>query len=430
MLDISLSEYTSFKVDPIKRIKQKYGFLVRLRYDDGQEVIQQCSGYTSKREASKIRDVTIGQLCDRTYPVFRNVKFADFMHYWVEADLKPTARSYETVYSYQSIMRNHIIPLLGKRKMDTLTPADIDALYREKSEYSRSVAEQVKVVITRALDYAVRMNVVRYNPAKNVRLPKAENGVNHAYHSRVIDEQSTLTLEQVQLLLEKSKGTKIELMLKFNVLMGLRRSEIIALKYSDIDYSGHKLRVERQLGRKVGSKKEDLPPGEFTKQEIPPKTRSSVRVLPIPDIVYEAILEERVKYERNRSRRSTSFHDDGYICCSSYGRPRSRYFHCTHFKALLKECDLPDIRWHDLRATYCTLLLKQNFSAKAVSRLMGHEKEIITVDVYGDKRGMIADGVPELDAFIERIITRKDLDKPIEALDTGIDVSRYVKPKD
>lgn len=80
--------------------------------------------------------------------------------------------------------------------------------------------------------------------------------------------------------------------------MGLRRSEINGLKYSDVDYINRTLKVERQLGRKHNTSKEDFAPKTFTKQEVGLKTGSSYRDLPIPDIVFEAVLEERQKYEK------------------------------------------------------------------------------------------------------------------------------------
>ena len=89
----------------------------------------------------------------------------------------------------------------------------------------------------------------------------------------------------------------------FAVLMGLRRSEINGLKYSDVDYIHRTLRVERQLGKKPNSKAEDCAPKMLTKQEIKTKTPAGVRELPIPDYVFEAILEERKTYEKNRRRR-------------------------------------------------------------------------------------------------------------------------------
>ena len=82
-----------------------------------------------------------------------------------------------------------------------------------------------------------------------------------------------------------------------------------------------------------------------TKKELALKTSSSNRVLPIPDYVFEAILEQRKVYERNRSRRRSQFLDADYICCSAYGKPpRSKDFHWRRYKELLKSAGLPDIR--------------------------------------------------------------------------------------
>lgn len=100
--------------------------------------------------------------------------------------------------------------------------------------------------------------------------------------------------------------------------------------------------------------------------------------------------------------RTIRFFDGNYICCSAYGKPRSKDFHWKYFKQLLQENDLPDIRWHDLRATYCTILLKNDFNPKAVSKMMGHAKEIITIDVYGDKQEIIEDCLEALEPFIDQ----------------------------
>lgn len=89
-----------------------------------------------------------------------------------------------------------------------------------------------------------------------------------------------------------------------------------------------------------------------TKCELPLKTPSSRRILPIPEYVFEAILEERKKYEKWRSRRKSVFHDDSYICCSSYsGKPRNKDFH-WYYKELLKRTGFLDICWNDLRSTF------------------------------------------------------------------------------
>lgn len=226
------------------------------------------------------------------------------------------------------------------------------------------------------------------------------------HHIEKTQELEDLNQKQVEVLIEAAKKTPIYLQVMFAVLMGLRRSEIIGVKYSDIDYINRTLHVERQLGKVPMSKKEDYKPKTYTKQEIDVKTESSNRVIPIPDILFEAILEEKQKYEKNRKRRindkNNPFFDGNYICCSTYGKPRSKDFHWKYFKQLLQENDLPDIRWHDLRATYCTILLKNDFNPKAVSKLMGHAKEIITIDVYGDKQEIIEDCLEALEPFIDQ----------------------------
>lgn len=248
------------------------------------------------------------------------------------------------------------------------------------------------------------------------------------FRTRRIDTQKTLTMEQIQILLEKSKDTPIHMQVLFGVLMGLRRSEINGVKYSDVDYINRTLKVERQLGRVHNAEKEEFASKMLTKQEVGLKTKSSYREIPIPDYVFEAIVKERQVYEKNRKRRKRKFQDLDYICCSNYGRPRSKGFHCKYYKRLLAENGLPDIRWHDLRSTYCTLLLKEAFNPKAVSKLMGHAKELITMDVYADNKGIIADGVPEMEEYMKEVLP--DLEEmehfKKELLEIVVDVTEFL----
>ena len=172
------------------------------------------------------------------------------------------------------------------------------------------------------------------------------------YHIRKANIQKTLTMEQIHTLLEASKGTPIHMQVFFNAFMGLGRQEINGLKSSDVDYINHTLSVERQLGKELkrnSDKSENTP---LTKKELLLKLASSKRALPIPDYVFEAILEEKKRYERNRSHRMSQFLDADDICCSNYGKPRSKDFHWKYDKKLLRDAELPDIRWHDLRSTY------------------------------------------------------------------------------
>lgn len=88
---------------------------------------------------------------------------------------------------------------------------------------------------------------------------------------------------------------------------------------------------------------------------------------------------------------------------------------------------MPDIRWHDLRSTYCTLLLKSDFNPKAVSELMGHAKEIITMDVYGDNAIIIPEEIPELQSYMEKVMPNRKAAADDDISKIEIDVSRFLK---
>ncbi len=426
MMKEVLSQYVEYHVSSVIQLKDKYGYRVELIFMDGSKVQQQKGGFSTKKEAELARDRTVGELYAGTYVVNDSVKVAEFMNFWLEEDIAKRVRSHETYATYSSIVRNHINPVLGNKKLIEVSRADIQKLYRDKTAYSESVARSLKTVMNTAMKYGVRQKMIAENPAEGISLPKEVK--KKGYRIRNIDTQKTLTLEQIYLLLEASKETPIYLQVLFNVLMGLRRSEIIGVKYSDIDYTNRTLHLRRQLGKRINTKKEDFAPKTFTKQEIALKTESSERDLPIPDYVFEAILEQRKVYEKNRARRKEQFQDLGYICCSSYGRPRSKDYHWSYYKKLLKDNNLPDIRWHDLRSTFCTLLLKNDFSSKAVSKLMGHAKEIITMDVYGDNRNIIADCIDELQPFIDEVIPEDTADIGIltDAMDILIDTELFL----
>lgn len=423
LIDLKLQNYVDWHVKPVMKIKGCYGYRVILKYQDGSEKVQQKSGFQTAREAEKARKETIGELYNGTYRVYVNVNVKDFMEFWLENDIKARVKSHETYDTFSRTVKNHINPALGNRKMDSVAASDIQALYNAMAEYSVSVARMVKTVINISMRYAVEMKVITANSAKGINLPKKVKKL--PYHARNIDTQKTLTMEQIHVLLEKSKETPIHMQVLFNVLMGLRRSEIIAVKYSDVDYVNRTLRVERQLGIIPNSEKGDFAPKTYTKQEIRPKTRSSVRELPIPDYVFEAILREQEIYEKNKRRRSSTFQDSGYICCSSYGRPRSKNYHWKHYKKLLQDNGLPDIRWHDLRSTFCTLLLKNNFNPKAIAKLLGHSDEIISINVYGDNREIIADGVPEIEDFMKEVLPDMQPGEENDQSDVYPDIEGY-----
>ena len=422
---IENKRYIDFKVYDVTKIKSKYGFRIKLIFNDNTTKIQQKSGFKTIRSAKEERDKIIGELYKGVYSYQVNIKFKDFLISWLEDEmkLKVTDNTYNT---YKNIVYNHIIPKIGNIYMDVLNQGHIQKFYNSEAEYSYFILRLLNTVLKCSLDFAVDKQIIACNPVLGAKLPKSEN--KGRFKTLNIDVKKTLTMEQLKLLIEKSKGTSIYLQVLFSGLMGLRRGEVNGLKFSDIDFVNKKLKVQRQLGIVPNKNKEDFEIKTYTKQEIPLKTKSSYRELDIPDIVFEAIVEQKHKYEKNKSRRindkTNPFQDLGYICCSTYGRPRSKNYCFPYFKKILKDNNLPDIRWHDLRATYATLLIKNNFNLKAISKKMGHAKQIITADVYIDKKELARDCIEELNPFLEEVLPKEDDIYLIDTTNEGIEYDK------
>lgn len=299
MLELKSQNYIDWNVKSVIKLadRNNYAYRVILKFADGTQQVQQKSGFKTKREAEDARKRTMGELSNGTYVVKSNVKVKEFLEYWLEYDIRKRAGSFNTYDSYSRVIKKHIVPFLGNKKLVELNKGDIHRLYQNRAAYSVNIVRQVKTIMNVSLRYAVGHKLIAVNPAESVNLPKAVNP--KVYHTKNIDTQKTLTMEQIQILLEASKETPIHMQVLFNVLMGLRRQEINGLKYSDIDYINRTLSVKRQLGKELNRTPNAVNDKTMTKKELLLKTLSGERTLPIPDYVFEAILEERKIYEKN-----------------------------------------------------------------------------------------------------------------------------------
>ncbi len=144
-----------------------------------------------------------------TYVVISNVELKEFLEYWLEQDIRQRVGSTNTYSSYSQLVKKHIIPYLGKKKLTELNRGDIQKLYKDRAVYSVHIVRQVKTVLNVSLRYAIEHKLISMNPAKGVNLPKSVES--RSYHTRNVDVQKTLTMEQIHTLLEASKGTPIHM---------------------------------------------------------------------------------------------------------------------------------------------------------------------------------------------------------------------------
>ncbi len=271
-------------------------------------------------------------------------------------------RSYER---YEAIIRLHLVPTLGKVKLQKLTAQQLDRLYTQKLEEGLhpTTVTAIHNMLHMALDKAIRLGLLGRNVCELVSPPRVMH-----------KEIKPLTLEQILMLLEAAKGHPLEALFVLAVTTGMRRGELFGLKWQDIDLTKGVLHVRRALVR--------MPTGQGYK-EAEPKTKNSRRSITLIARAIEVLKEHRKEQLEARAKVSDAWQDHDYVFCTPIGTHLTPGHNgLVQLKKLLEKAGLPDIRFHDLRHSTATLLLSEGVHPKVVQEILGHSEISMTMDTY------------------------------------------------
>lgn len=306
--------------------------------------------------------------------------------------LNETSVRPKTIDQYKQIVRQHIVPDLGMIKMKDLNPRQIQALYSKKLESGTSPRTVILIhaVLRRALNHALKLGMIGRNPALAVIRPKFKR-----------KEMKTLTDNQVRTLLSIAEGDRFEVLFWLAVTTGLRQGELLGLKWSDIDWVNRRIRIQRQLQR--------LRNGLVFSE---PKSAAGRRVIALGVTTVEKLRKHQNLQLGERQAASSFWKENDMIFPSTTGTPMdpSNLYH--NFKRLLKEAELPDIRFHDLRHTAATLMLQQGTHPKVVQERLGHSDISMTLNTYSHVLpGMQDEAAGKLDELLTPINVSNELKK-------------------
>ena len=285
-----------------------------------------------------------------------------WMNEWYEnvAKIKVRASSHQT---YRGYIDNHITPNIGKLPLEKLTTMDLQKFYRklmtkgrvERIEatnqpkgLSAKTVRNINQVISSAMDFAVAQRIVSVNPCKAVALPKVEH-----------KEMQTIPAEQLQAFLTEAKASGVYEMYYIELATGLRRGELLGLKWSDIDWKNGIIKVKRQIARVDGKV-----------IEAPLKTKNSYRTVTISPQAMEVLKQQKAKTK------------DEFVFPSLNGGPISPDSVNNMLKRVLERAGIPKVRFHDLRHTFATVALQNGVDIKTVSGMLGHFSAGFTLDTY------------------------------------------------
>lgn len=305
-----------------------------------------------------------------------------FLNEWLV--LSETSVRPKTIDQYRKIVRLHINPDLGLIKMKDLNPRQIQALYSKKLEGGLSPRTVVLIhaVLRRALSHALRLGMIGSNPALAVIRPKFKR-----------KEMKTLSDSQVRILLSFAEGGRFEVLFWLAVTTGLRQGELLGLKWSDVDWTGRRLGIQRQLQRLRGGL-------VFSE----PKSAAGRRVIALGVTTVEKLRKHQDIQFVESQMVGSSWKENDMIFPSSTGTPMdpSNLYH--NFKRLLIKAELPDVRFHDLRHTAATLMLQQGIHPKVVQERLGHSDISLTLNTYSHVLpGMQDEAAGKLDELLTPI---------------------------
>jgi len=320
--------------------------------------------YGATRKAVFAQLVDLNSKTDRGIPaavdLWTVTTYADhWLEHIVPAALRPSTRS-----SYTWIVRKYVLPNIGSHKLRSLRPEHVRKLHRDimSASSSLSTVQRAHAVLRSMLSEAMREQYVDRNVASLVRAPRGE---------RVDVKWWTAT--EATVFLDSLEGHPFVGLFTLALALGMRRGELLGLRWQDVDLEGRKLHI-RQTIQRLG-KAEGLVIG-------PPKTNRSRRSIPLPQLCINALEKRRVLQQVDRHRIGEAWIDLDLVFGSVVGSAVDPSNLRRSFIAAVSSAGLPQIRFHDLRHTCATLLVSQGVPMRVVMEILGHSTMGITSDLY------------------------------------------------
>lgn len=324
-------------------------------------------GFKTKKEAEKYLSEQLHAIDKGTFFEPRDITLSEYFDYWIENYAKPNT-SQRTVEGYMYIIIQHLKPTLGNMKISKLQPSHLQEYYSQKLKGGKFdgtglSAQSVKHhhrLISKALKDAVKWQFIARNVAEAVTPPKTKK-----------IEMQTWDNDQVKAFLELAKDSRYYSVYLSAIYTGVRQGEGLGIRWQDVDYENLTIYIRQSLQPIKGK-------GLIFKEPKNGKSRS-IAITEILLDEFKKIYEQQVELKKLFG---SEYHDFDLVFALKDGRPIQPAELGRDFRKIVDASNLPKIRFHDLRHTHATLMLKQGVHPKVVSERLGHSTIGITMDTY------------------------------------------------
>ena len=329
----------------------------------GKRIIKNVLGKTQAEVKQKLS--TAMEAC-KAVDVVRSDDYtvAEWLRTWFALYAKPNIRP-TTARSYQGSMELHIIPRIGCIKLNKRTGRDIQKLYKDLMENGRlrkaqkskqpglssTTVRGIHMMLHNALDRAVKERLILRNPTEDCIIPKVQK-----------QEMKILHPEDMKAYLEAAEKRGVLPMFYLELVSGIRKGELVALRWEDLDVEHRTISVSKQA---LGGLGKELVVNR-------PKTENSIRAISIPQDAVDLLVQAHEKHPENpylfpSPLTGGMYHPDSVV---------------NLHKKILKDAGLEHIRFHDLRHTFATMALQNGVDVKTVSNMLGHYDAGFTLRTY------------------------------------------------
>lgn len=335
----------------------------------------------TKKDAEKRLAELLHQLDTGTFMKPGKLTLADFLERWLKDSVYPNLAP-RTAEGYESIVRQHLIPKLGSITLTQLKPAHIQKYYSEvlsngrcdgKGALSSLTVRHHHMALHRALQIAVKWGLILRNPTDAVDPPRS-----------TISEMRVMNEDELHRFLEAAKSTPYYTLFYLALFTGMRRSELLGLRWSDIDFILCQVSVIRTLHR--------LKDG--TIHFRPPKTAKGRRMIALSPSTVRILRQELKQQVALREMVGIRLEDNDLVFSKLDGSPIMPNVVTSAWIRLAQRVGLKGVRLHDARHTHASLMLKQGVHPKIVQERLGHSTIAITLDTYSH----VTPGLQELAA--------------------------------
>jgi len=281
----------------------------------------------------------------------------EYLDRWLETAVRPRVRP-KTFQDYQGMLHRYVRPILGERVLAGLRPLDLQTMCQQMTErgLSARTVRYAHVVVTSAMQHAVRWRLLLENPADGLKVPQQQR-----------NEMRSLAVDQARTLLKAVEGTKYGPVLAVALTTGMRPSEYLGLKWQDVDWARQTISIVRSIQRLNG--KWCFSDTKRSRSRRPIKLQSWIVAL-LRDLQTKACAQDLYPEA------------DDLVFRTPSGQPINADYLAKQFRSILDLAGVPRMRLYDLRHSAATIALAAGVSPKVVSEQLGHASTAFTLDTY------------------------------------------------